>query len=80
MKAELINHKPIPLPPPTVILTLTYEEARSLLCVCNNIGGNSDRRDHTDAIGCALENIGVSAEDFWCQGDLTLKGSVPCDE
>lgn len=80
MKAELIKHKPIPLPPPTIVLTLTYEEARSLLSVCNNIGGNSDRRDHTDAIGSALQNIGIESDDDWCCGDLTLKGSVPCDE
>ena len=46
-----------------VTLTLTVEEARTLLYVCNNIGGepNTSARAYIDAIGGALVDAGVSA-------------------
>jgi len=44
-----------------ITLELSYEEARVLLYVCNNIGGHPDdtARKHTDAIRSALRSAGV---------------------
>ena len=46
-----------------VTLTLTVEEARTLLYVCNNIGGepNKSARAYIDAIGSALMDAGITA-------------------
>jgi hypothetical protein len=42
-------------------LELSYEEAQTLLYVCNNIFGHpgTTSRKHTDAIGSALQSAGV---------------------
>jgi hypothetical protein len=44
-------------------LELTYEEARVLLYICNNISGHPTytARKNTDAIGAALQSAGVDA-------------------
>ena len=46
-----------------ITLELTLDEARTLLYLCDNIGGSpsSSCRKFVDSIGSALENIGVIA-------------------
>lgn len=79
MKAELLRHEPIPLPPPEVVITMEYEAARTLLAIMENVGGVGDRRMHVDKISKALRGIDVEYEDKWVADSddgLTIRGNV----
>jgi hypothetical protein len=57
---------------PDVVLTLTADEAATLLKVMNNVSGDMQRsrRRHTEAIAAALKGVGVSA------AGLRINGAV----
>lgn len=56
-----------------VQLTLTAEEAETIFAITRHIGGSGmSRRRHTDAIGDAFRELGVS--DYSADIDLTYSG------
>lgn len=61
MKAELIEHEPLEVPPPEVQLTLSYKEASALLDLCGDIAGETHNtiRNLTNKIYWELRNLGL---------------------
>jgi hypothetical protein len=61
---KFIELRPLPLPC-EVVLTLSFDEAQTLLDITHRIGGSAERtrRKHTDAIRDALARVGIPPSD-----------------